>query len=144
VFTAFGPLAETLPAGVGLASWRVADYRARLAALLSDPLESAACVAAIQSGDSTLNWEAAAEALSACFRAALSAPPRDDRVVEEPDQSLGAVLSSLQLAPGSDAHAALMAVTASLSWRVTAPLRRATATARRQKRRLEAARRASK
>lgn len=143
VFTSFGPLAETLPTGLGLGTWKIDEHRDRVLDLLDTPGKASSCVAAIRAQDAELNWDASAASLAGFFRAALASPPRDVPGPVTPTTNKTEILATLGVPPGLDPQDTLIAVTSSLSWRVTAPLRSASAAAKRQKRRIQAARRAA-
>jgi glycosyltransferase involved in cell wall biosynthesis len=80
VFTRFGPLAENMPAGVGVIGWQVASYVDAVRRLLASPEDSSAWVDQIAGAAAELTWDRCAAALIQAFRQALEQPARVDAV----------------------------------------------------------------
>jgi glycosyltransferase involved in cell wall biosynthesis len=128
--TRFGPLKEFLPPDATADTWSIAEYAARVTALLDSSRLRQVQVASFRDMGRDNTWDDAAAQLADAFRHALRLPPRmpaADRTALGPD---------LVESWDSDHVAAVQAMTESLSWRVTKPLRGAAAQARRMKHRL--------
>lgn len=130
VSTRFGPLKEFLPCEATAAQWSIDEYAARVLELIDEAGARRAQITAFGEVRAANSWDQAAEQLARAFREALFLPPR------MPVTAPPAAPSGLEnLSEGYEA-ALLQAMTESLSWRITKPLRAGADRARRVKRRL--------
>ena len=131
ISTRFGPLKEFLPDEATTEQWSIEDYTTRVLQLIDDAQERQAQLTAFRATREANTWDEAAEQLARAFREALRLPPRLPVTIP---YALGGDLGGN---PSEGDEADLVhAVTHSLSWRVTKPLRATAAQARRVKRRL--------
>ena len=130
VSTRFGPLKEFLPAQATIEQWSIAGYTERVLKLIDDSQARQDQIMAFGGVRDSNSWEQAAEQLAGAFRDALRFPPR------MPVTASSGLAADLGGASDVDEAALVQALTQSLSWRVTKPLRATAAQARRVKRRL--------
>ena len=138
LFTAFGPLAEFLPAEQGLAGWSVEGYASALADLIADRANRAAAVDAVLAADRDLTWPLAAQTLVEAFRSTLAKPPQPAGLWER-TEGLPSGLRVDDLStpmPPEEAARSLRAAADGRHWRSKDALRRARAAARNARRRL--------
>ena len=138
LFTAFGPLAEFLPAELGLAGWSVEGYASALADLIADGANRAAAVDAVLAADRDLTWPLAAQTLVEAFRSTLAKPPQPAGLWERTEglpegRAVGDLSTPM---PPDEAARSLRASADGRHWRSKEALRRARAAARNARKRL--------